>query len=140
MDMQEAKILRGQVHDAEESGISYSCDLLTSYAHGCALAAGWWHDAATGERKERNTGECLMLMVSEIAEAMEADRKCAMDDHLPHRAGLEVELADAVIRIFDFAGANGLDLGGAMAEKLQYNTSRADHKAENRTKPGGKAY
>jgi len=140
MDMWIAKKLRDQVKEGTVPSIQHACEALTNYSHGCALASGWWNDAATGERKERNTGECLMLIVSEIAEAMEADRKRAMDDHLPHRAGLEVELADAVIRIFDFAGANGLDLGGAMAEKLQYNTSRADHKAENRAKPGGKAY
>jgi len=53
---------------------------------------------------------------------------------------LEVELADAVIRIFDMAGGLNLDLGGAIAEKLQYNASRADHKPENRRQPGGKAF
>jgi hypothetical protein len=33
-----------------------------------------------------------------------------------------------------------LDLGGAIAEKLAYNASRADHKPENRIKPGGKTF
>ena len=37
---------------------------------------------------------------------------------------VEVELADAVIRIADLAGALGLDLGGAIAEKLEYNRNR----------------
>ena len=49
-----------------------------------------------------------------------------------------MELADAVIRIMDLAGAVGLDLGGAVAEKLDYNQKRADHKPENRAKDGGK--
>lgn len=31
----------------------------------------WWVDLETGEPKERNVGEMLMLVVSEIAEAME---------------------------------------------------------------------
>ena len=35
----------------------------------------WWHDLATGERLNRNLGELLMLVVSEIAEAMEGHRK-----------------------------------------------------------------
>jgi hypothetical protein len=52
----------------------------------------------------------------------------------------EVELADAVIRIFDLAGAYNMDLAGAIAEKLAYNQQRADHKPENRAKAGGKAY
>ncbi len=50
------------------------------------------------------------------------------------------ELADCVIRIFDFAGFNNLDLGGAIFEKLQYNNKRADHKPENRVKEDGKKY
>jgi NTP pyrophosphatase (non-canonical NTP hydrolase) len=52
----------------------------------------------------------------------------------------EVELADAVIRIFDLAGAYDMDLGGAIAEKMAFNAERADHKIENRNADGGKAY
>jgi hypothetical protein len=52
----------------------------------------------------------------------------------------EVEIADAAIRIFDLAGAMGYDLGAAIVEKLSFNAQRADHKIENRLKPGGKAY
>ena len=111
---------------------------LQKVCHALASEAGWWNDPETGKRVERNTGELLMLCVSELAEAMEADRKSLKDDHLPQRDGLEVELADCVIRIFDLAGARGLDLGGAMIEKLRYNITRADHKPENRLKDDGK--
>lgn len=100
----------------------------------------WWHDLHTGEPIKRNVGEMLMLTVSELAEAMEGDRKKLNDDHLPHRPMLEVELADAAIRIFDMAAGLGLDLGGALAEKLDYNRTRADHKPEARKAVGGKAY
>ena len=82
----------------------------------------------------------LCLTHSEVSEAMEGHRKGLMDDKLPHRSMLEVELADAVIRISDLAGALNLDLGGAITEKLEYNRNRADHKIENRLKDGGKAY
>jgi hypothetical protein len=63
-----------------------------------------------------------------------------MDDHLPHRFMAEVELADAVIRIADYCGRFGYDLGGAIEEKLEYNRHRADHKIENRQKDGGKKF
>lgn len=69
-------------------------------------------------------GQLIALQHSELSEALEADRKDLMDDKLPHRKGLEVELADAVIRIFDTAGGLDMDLGGAIIEKLEYNTSR----------------
>ena len=82
----------------------------------------------------------LMLVVSELAEAMEGDRKNLMDDKLPHRPMREVELADAIIRIFDLAGAYNMDLGGAVSEKLAFNAKRPDHKIENRMAEGGKAY
>lgn len=100
----------------------------------------WWHDLETGEPLNRNVGEMLMLMVSELAEAMEGDRKNLMDDHLPHRQMVEVELADALIRILDFAAGKGLDIGGAFVEKMAYNAKREDHKRENRLAPNGKKY
>jgi NTP pyrophosphatase (non-canonical NTP hydrolase) len=53
---------------------------------------------------------------------------------------IEVELADAIIRIFDLAAGLKLDLGGAYEEKMAYNAVRKDHKIEARLKPGGKAY
>lgn len=100
----------------------------------------WWHDPATGERLTPNVGEKLMLIVSELAEAMEGHRKSLPDTHLPHRSALEVELADAVIRIFDLAGGLGLDIGGAIAEKLEYNRTRVDHTDAARMSANGKKY
>lgn len=103
----------------------------------------WWTNPKTGEDIRDNPltfSNKLMLIVSEIAEAMEADRKDLMDDKLPHRKGREVELADGLIRIFDLGGAFGLDLAGALVEKMEYNAQRADHKPENRIKAGGKTY
>lgn len=70
----------------------------------------WWHDLITGEKLERNNGELIMLIISELAEAMEGERKDLMDDKLPHRKMAEVEIADVVIRVLDFAGGRNLVL------------------------------
>lgn len=64
-------------------------------------AVGWW------DNPHRNVYELLQLVVTEIAEATEGERKDLMDDHLPHRKMGEVELADALIRLLDMAGAWG---------------------------------
>ncbi len=87
-------------------------------------------------------GTKLMLVVSEVAEAMEGHRKGLMDDKLPDRPMVEVELADAVIRIFHLADVLGFGdtFGQTLVRKVKYNDVRADHKPENRAKAGGKRY
>jgi hypothetical protein len=50
-----------------------------------------------------------MLMVTELAEAVEGIRKNLQDDKIPERRMEEVEMADVFIRALDFAF--GFDLG-----------------------------
>jgi hypothetical protein len=76
----------------------------------------WWIDLDTGERIERNQGELLCLIHSEISEAWEGEVWSLMDDHLPHRKMAAVEMADAEIRALDFAGGFNLDIDGAAKE------------------------
>ena len=64
----------------------------------------WWVDLKTGEPLRRNEGELLMLVITELAEAVQGMRKDLMDDHLTHRKMEEVEMADAMIRLMDFVG------------------------------------
>lgn len=118
-------------------------DAAQNLCHLLASHSGWWTDLQTGERKtpeQVNIPEKLCLIHSEISEAMEGARKGLKDDHLPHRDMLEVELADAIIRILDLAGFLQLDIAGALIEKLAYNQRRADHKLDNRKAAGGKAF
>ena len=113
----------------------------TILCHGLAAAAGWWVNPTTLEPLEltrSEKSEKLLLIITEITEGFEGLRKGLMDDKLPHREMLEVELADALIRIHDTAGALGIDLAGAVIEKLVFNSTRADHKLENRAADGGK--
>lgn len=114
---------------------------LFASCYAASSRAGWWSDLVTGDPlplTQERIGDKLMLVVTEIAEAKEGVRKDLMDTHLPHRKMVEVELADAVIRIADLAGAMKLDLAGAIVEKLAYNASRADHKLDARRAEGGK--
>lgn len=114
---------------------------LKDYSAECRLANDqWWRCLITGEPLTRNKGELLALIHSEVSECLEGVRKNLMDDKLPHRRMEEVELADALIRIFDYAGGYGLDLEGAYQEKMAYNAARADHKREHRLAAGGKQF
>lgn len=113
---------------------------LRDLCYKASFDAGWHTNIETGELLDRNKGEMLCLMHSEISEAMEGERKGLMDDKLPHRPMPEVELANAVIRIMDYCGRFGYDIGGAIIEKMEFNAHRQDHKIENRKKQGGKKF
>lgn len=114
---------------------------LNDYSAECHTAnMKWWISMTTGEKLERNKGELICLMHSELSEAMEGERKNLMDDKLPHRRSAEVELADTLIRIFDYAAAFGYDLEGAYQEKMAYNAQREDHKHEARALANGKKW
>lgn len=127
----------------EERTIEAGVSALQEACHAASRESGWWNDIHTGEElidRPHIVGEKLCLIHSEISEAMEGHRKNLMDDKLKHRKAIEVELADAVIRIADLCGVLDLDLSGAIIEKMAFNAVRPDHKVENRKAEGGKAY
>lgn len=90
-------------------------------------AKGFWDS-------ERNVGEMLMLVTSELGEAMEAHRKgrfadiAAFEETSDFKAHVkdtfEDEIADAIIRLFDLAGGLGIDIEKHIKHKLAYNKTR----------------
>lgn len=66
----------------------------------------------------------IALIMSELGEAVEGIRKPHVDEHCPQFNSEAVELADAVIRIFDYCGAFDIPLGAAILAKMEYNASR----------------
>lgn len=86
--------------------------------HQNAKDHGWWDSP-------REDGTIAMLIVTEIAEAVEAQRNGGGEsDKIPGFSKEEEEFADAVIRILDFSGAKGYRLGQAIIAKHEFNKTR----------------
>lgn len=85
-------------------------DQYTRLCHRIAREKGFWDSP-------RNTGELLMLVVSELAEALEADRT-------GDEAGFREEIADTFIRLFDLCGGLGIDIAKEIEKKRIKNRAR----------------
>lgn len=86
--------------------------------HQNAVDKGFWEN-------QRNDGEAIALIHSELSEALESLRKGdPPDKHLPEYGGTIVELADAIIRIMDLAQARHWPLAEAILAKMVFNATR----------------
>lgn len=91
---------------------------MQEVVHDIAVSKGWWDT-------DRSDGEILALIHSEISECLEACRKgYPQDKHCPEHGNAQVELADSVIRVMDFAESKGWDVASALMEKVIFNRSR----------------
>ena len=96
--------------------------VIAEECHAVAKKSGWW-------TSQRAIPEMLMLMVTELAEAMEEYRNGHTAKDVYYRAdgkpeGFGVELADTVIRIFDVATGLGIDITDLVEVKIAYNKTR----------------
>ncbi len=87
-----------------------SLNELSRLCHSIAVEKGFWE-------KERNVGEALMLIVTELAEAMEAHR-------VQDQENFKEEIADSFIRLLDLCGGLGIDIEEEISRKSQKNKKR----------------
>jgi len=81
---------------------------------------GFWKEGIN-----RNKAEMIALMHSELSECLEGIRKGnPADSHCQNHGSVEIELADTLIRIFDFAGGFNINLGEALIAKMIFNLQR----------------
>ena len=87
-----------------------SLNELAALCHAIAVEKGFWE-------KERNMGEALMLIVTELAEAMEAHRHQDPEN-------FKEEIADTFIRLLDLCGGLKIDIEEEIAKKSEKNKGR----------------
>jgi len=85
---------------------------LVSICHSIAKEKGFWNASD-------NIPEKLMLVVTELAEAMEEYRKVDFN-----KEAFSEEIVDTLIRIFDLSGFMDLDLESVLKMKMEKNKNR----------------
>ncbi|WP_328802003.1 hypothetical protein T3H97_06225 [Paenibacillus sp. LX16] len=98
-----------------------SIQYLVKKAHENAVNKGWYEEP-------RSFGDVIALTHAELSEALEDYRDGRGLKEIYYEGekpcGIPIELADTLLRIFDFCGHVGIDLEAALAEKMAYNESR----------------
>lgn len=137
----------------EEQKIVRGITVLAEKVSRTAHEHGWWETQSPGHLPgavvttpiERNMGEMLMLMVSELAEGMESVRADEpflwydygnnledgflemdpeVDGILGKPCGLASEFADTIIRILDTCVTVNIPIAEALVRKAAYNDTR----------------
>lgn len=102
---------------------------LVSRAFDAAKEKGFWDDMEWDDTPVTThfVSSRLALVHAEVSEALEAYRAEGMkewkrEDGKPE--GIASELADIVIRVADLSGGLGVNLEGAIEEKMRFNNTR----------------
>jgi hypothetical protein len=130
------------LNEFQKANIMAGFSELAHAVHQCAVDHGWWSDDK-GLDTDRNMGEMIALMHSELSEALEAQRNSEPylwyrntsgngtsagplnHDGTPAKPeGLASEFADTIIRILDTCEKLGIPLVRALIDKHNYNLSR----------------
>lgn len=77
---------------------------LAADIHQANVDAGWWTDLKTGKPLDRNFGEMIALVHSELSECWSGLASSSWDDHIPDFLNWHIEIADACIRVYDMLG------------------------------------
>ena len=120
-----------EYYEKVASEVQYSpLNTLSSQIHDNAVKHGFYD-------KPKEIGTLLMLVVSELGEAINADRAgrhCSirlLPDNIHKQQfedavkdTFEDEIADAIIRLLDLCGYLSIDIDKHIAEKMRYNANR----------------
>lgn len=128
-----------------ENGFNTDDPLFEKFQAFCALSMvpADYHEYEQLFAAFRNArvGLKLALVVGEIGEALEAVRKnVGQDEHIPTFSAEEAEVADAIIRLMNYATDRNLRVAEAIVAKNEYNRNRKDHSKEGRAAANGKRF